>query len=157
MLDELSRTQPRMQLQHPTPEIVEFLNLADYTTQTTTAVSTSLGVLLHAARAAFSLSPLSGAHCWHAAQWIVCPHPRPPGVDEPLFQPYPMGMVFRDYEPFSTYEQTLYFRNNDNVARRIRIERPDSQYFEISAPRPNGKSGTLKNGKVAAGMSTKRY
>ena len=39
MLDELSRTEPRMKLQHPTPEIVEFLNMADYTTQTTTAVS----------------------------------------------------------------------------------------------------------------------
>jgi hypothetical protein len=75
MLDELSRTEPRMKLRHQKPEIVEFLNMADYTTQTTASVS----------------------------------------IDEPLFQPFPMGMVFRDYKPFSTYEQTLYFRNNDNA------------------------------------------
>jgi hypothetical protein len=36
-------------------------------------------------------------------------------INEPLFQPYPRRVVFSDYKPYSVYEQTIYFRNNDSV------------------------------------------
>ncbi len=36
-------------------------------------------------------------------------------VGEPIFQPFPPEVTFHNYEPFQTYEATLYLRNNDNV------------------------------------------
>jgi len=50
-------------------------------------------------------------------------------VDEPLFQPFPMNLSFEEYEPFATVEKLLFMRNNDNVARRIKIIPPDSEFF----------------------------
>ena len=32
-------------------------------------------------------------------------------LEHPLFQPYPAELVFRNFEPFGTYHQRLYFRN----------------------------------------------
>ncbi|KAH8070819.1 hypothetical protein JL721_4732 [Aureococcus anophagefferens] len=52
------------------------------------------------------------------------------GIDTPLFQPYPTEVRFRDYAPFSCIERTLRFRNNDHVARRIKVLQPKSPYFE---------------------------
>jgi hypothetical protein len=73
-------------------------------------------------------------------------------IDEPLFQPYPSMLCFDDYEPFGTYEKTLYMRNNDNVARRVKLLPPDSEYFVVSAPKSAQSSLPLKDAKVAAGM-----
>lgn len=48
-----------------------------------------------------------------AAVWlqVQCAVP----VDEPIFQPFPPEVTFHTYEPFKTYEATIYFRNNDTV------------------------------------------
>ncbi|KAH8054149.1 hypothetical protein JL720_14520 [Aureococcus anophagefferens] len=59
---------------------------------------------------------------------------------------------FRDYAPFSCIERTLRFRNNDHVARRIKVLQPKSPYFEVSGPHARGKDVTLKQSKVATGM-----
>ena len=74
------------------------------------------------------------------------------GIDTPLFQPYPTEVRFRDYAPFSCIERTLRFRNNDHVARRIKVLQPKSPYFEVSGPHARGKDVTLKQSKVATGM-----
>ena len=73
-------------------------------------------------------------------------------MDQPLFQPSPKVIIFDDYAPFTIHEQKLYFRNNDKVARRIKVYQPtDTPFFEVSAPR--GANGDLlKQSKIAAGM-----
>ena len=69
----------------------------------------------------------------------------------PIFQASPTAIVFQDYAPFATHEKRLYFRNNDYVARRIKIIQPDSPFFEVSAAKtPSGDS--LVASKVAAGI-----
>ena len=43
-------------------------------------------------------------------------------LEHPLFQPYPAELVFRNFEPFGTYHQRLYFRNNNSLCQtRSRI------------------------------------
>jgi hydrocephalus-inducing protein len=72
-------------------------------------------------------------------------------IDQPLFQPSPKVVVFEDYAPFTSHEKKLFFRNNDSVARRIKVHPPKTPFFEISAPKtPNGEP--LKQTKIAAGM-----
>jgi len=66
-------------------------------------------------------------------------------VDEPLFQPFPLHLEFREYEEYGLFRQTLYFRNNDSVPRRMRVEKLDSQYFKVT---PNPR----KNDRIAPGM-----
>ena len=56
-------------------------------------------------------------------------------IDVPMFQVAPSVVVFEDYAPFATHEKKIYFRNQDDVARRIKIVKPDSPFFEVSAPR----------------------
>jgi len=73
-------------------------------------------------------------------------------IDEPLFQPYPMQVIFREYEQFGTYKTQLYFRNNDAVARRLKVQPLQCEVFSVTGPRPSKKGQALKNGKVAAGM-----
>ena len=46
-------------------------------------------------------------------------------TDEPLFQPFPVELVFDEYTPCGVHQKTLYFRNNDSVARRIKILPPN--------------------------------
>ena len=36
-------------------------------------------------------------------------------VDQPLFQPFPVVLIFEDYAPFAIHERKLFFRNNDKV------------------------------------------
>ena len=86
------------------PKIIDFLNLEDNTSQTTSSVD----------------------------------------VNRPLFQAYPSVLTFGEYAAFGVYEQTLYFRNNDAVARRIRVLPPDSPYFEVIGPRSPVKMAELK-------------
>ena len=72
-------------------------------------------------------------------------------IDRPLFQPAPKVVIFEDYAPFATHEKKLFFRNNDSVARRIKLVQPESAFFEMSAPRlPSGEP--LRNSAIAAGM-----
>ena len=72
-------------------------------------------------------------------------------IDVPMFQVSPSVVVFEDYAPFAIHEKKIYFRNQDDVARRIKIMKPDSPFFEVSAPRAaNGEQ--LKQSKIAAGM-----
>ena len=94
------------------PQIVEFLDLHNTTTQTTSSVE----------------------------------------LDTPIFQPYPHILKFLQYEPFGVYEQTLFFRNNDSVSRRIRVMPPDSPYFEVIGPRSPGKMRELEHSKIGPGM-----
>ena len=90
--DNLTRPRTR-------PEIVEFLNMCDYTHQVVSKVD----------------------------------------VDEPLFQPFPPKIEYHKYEPFRTYEALLWFRNNDYVPRRIKIEDPKNRHFTVR--RMRGKKG----------------
>ena len=73
-------------------------------------------------------------------------------VDEPLFQPFPAVLEFPKYKPFKPCKVTLYMRNNDRVARRVKVLPPDSQYFSVSGPRSATKGKKLQDGKVASGM-----
>ncbi|KAJ1445550.1 hypothetical protein M885DRAFT_473458 [Pelagophyceae sp. CCMP2097] len=73
------------------------------------------------------------------------------GIDTPLFTPSPDEVHFRDYAPFGCVERTLRFRNNDHVARRIKVLQPKSPYFDVSGPRGRGAE-PLKQSKVAPGM-----
>jgi len=66
-------------------------------------------------------------------------------IDEPLFKPSVSVLHFANYEPFSTVEKTLRFRNSDYVARRIKVNAPKSPYFSISGPKRSAS-------KVATGM-----
>ncbi|CAF0941486.1 unnamed protein product [Adineta steineri] len=57
-------------------------------------------------------------------------------IDEPLFQPYPSDITFQKFEPFNTYEVPLLLRNNDKVARAVKVTQVDTPYFTIVPP-PN--------------------
>lgn len=70
-------------------------------------------------------------------------------VAEPIFQPYPPEITFHGYEPYLTYETTLFLRNNDAVARRVKVVAPDTPYFSVSRIHKNGED---EGSKVAAGM-----
>ncbi len=52
-------------------------------------------------------------------------------VDQPIFQPLPGVVTFESCEPFHTAVRNLSLRNNDAVARRVKIEQPDSPYFSV--------------------------
>jgi hypothetical protein len=106
----LARSHPEIPPQGP--QIVEFLDLQNTTTQTTSSVE----------------------------------------IDKPIFQPYPHILKFPQYEPFGVYEQTLFFRNNDSVSRRIRVLPPDSPYFEVIGPRSPVDLSELQHSKIGPGM-----
>lgn len=73
-------------------------------------------------------------------------------VGRPIFQPYPQMLKFPQYEPFGVYEQTLFFRNNDSVSRRIRVLPPESPYFEVIGPRSPVGLKELEHSKIGPGM-----
>ena len=72
-------------------------------------------------------------------------------IDQPLFRPAPKIVVFEEYAPFAIHEKKLFFRNNDGVARRIKLIQPDTPFFEMSAPRL-GNGEPLQQSKIAAGI-----
>ena len=72
-------------------------------------------------------------------------------IEKPLFQPAPKIVIFEDYAPFATHEKKLFFRNNDSVARRIKLVQPGSAFFEMSAPRL-ASGEPLRSSSIAAGM-----
>ena len=114
-MKELTRPTKNLTAGHrPTPEIIEFLNMCDYTHQVESKVD----------------------------------------VDEPLFQPFPPEVSYHKYDAFKTYEQQLWFRNNDYVPRRIKVEDPRSRHFSVKRVNKKGdvESGDARTGKVAPGM-----
>lgn len=68
-------------------------------------------------------------------------------IEEPLFQPFPSDIVFQNFNPFETYQVPLQLRNNDKVARLVKVTQTDSPYFKIISPHDVGH-------KVAPGMDT---
>ncbi|ETV98760.1 hypothetical protein H310_08827 [Aphanomyces invadans] len=68
-------------------------------------------------------------------------------IDRPLFEPTPGAILFDEYIPFNTHYAKLSLRNNDSVARRIKILPPDSPFFKIKKCTAHDKDG-----KIAAGM-----
>ena len=66
-------------------------------------------------------------------------------IDEPLFQPFPSELHFQRFVPCQSYEIPLSLRNNDKVARAVRVSQVESPYFEIITP-PNASA------KVAPGI-----
>ena len=68
-------------------------------------------------------------------------------VDQALFQPFPSEVTFQQFEPHKTYEFPLQLRNNDRVARVIKVTHQDSPYFSVSCQKSTGS-------KVAPGMET---
>lgn len=71
-------------------------------------------------------------------------------VGEPLFKPTPPLVAFVDFEGLQTYDATLSLRNQDNVARRVKVTPPDSSYFEVLPGR--GRKKSTAGDKVAPGM-----
>eukprot|EP01032_Pedospumella_encystans_P008479 gene8479-10061_t len=72
-------------------------------------------------------------------------------IDQPLFQPSPKIVLFEEYGPFTIVEKKIYFRNKDSVNRRIKIMKPDSPFFEVSAPKSMNGEPLLQT-KIASGM-----
>jgi hypothetical protein len=52
-------------------------------------------------------------------------------VEEPLFQPSPMHILFKSFEPQQVYTAKLCFRNNDYVGRRMKIQEIKSAFFHV--------------------------
>jgi hypothetical protein len=72
-------------------------------------------------------------------------------IDQPLFEPAPRIVLFEEYEAFSVVRKKLYFRNKDSVGRRIKLMKPDTPFFEVSAP-VTLSGEPLKQSKIASGM-----
>lgn len=80
-------------------------------------------------------------------------------VHKPLFEASPGEVWIDEYTPFHALVVKLSFRNCDTVARRMKIEPPQSPFFKIApwVP-PTGSSSktseysTKIDGKIAAGM-----
>jgi len=78
-------------------------------------------------------------------------------VDQPLFSVHPPLVGFVNFEGLQTYETTVTLRNQDNVARRVKVCPPDSPFFELLPARRVAKSGLLaatevSRDKIAPGM-----
>ncbi|KAJ3029566.1 UNVERIFIED_CONTAM: hypothetical protein HDU68_011780 [Siphonaria sp. JEL0065] len=69
-------------------------------------------------------------------------------IDRPLFEPRPAEVILQSYEPFTTYEVVIAFRNNDKFARRIKLEPINHPHFSISGLR----NDSTQSGKIAPGM-----
>lgn len=72
-------------------------------------------------------------------------------INVPLFEANPAVIEFHDYEPFGTVDKVIKFRNNDHVARRIKVLQPASPHFKLIGPHMANK-GPIKQSKVATGM-----
>jgi hydrocephalus-inducing protein len=71
-------------------------------------------------------------------------------IGEPLFKPTPGVIAFVDFEGLQTYDATLSLRNQDNVARRVKVLPPDSSFFEVLPGR--GRKKSASGDRVAPGM-----
>ncbi|CAJ1423658.1 unnamed protein product [Effrenium voratum] len=78
-------------------------------------------------------------------------------VDQPLFSVHPPVVAFVEFEGLQTYETTVTLRNQDTVARRVKVCPPDSPFFELLPGTRVAKGGTIattdvSRDKVAPGM-----
>eukprot|EP00929_Paragymnodinium_shiwhaense_P007666 TRINITY_DN111574_c0_g1_i1.p1 TRINITY_DN111574_c0_g1~~TRINITY_DN111574_c0_g1_i1.p1 ORF type:complete len:5027 (+),score=1455.52 TRINITY_DN111574_c0_g1_i1:94-15081(+) len=78
-------------------------------------------------------------------------------VDQPLFSVYPPMITFSDFEGLQTYEAVVTLRNQDNVARRVKVCPPDTPFFELVAGRKikqaaSSSSTSNAGDKIAPGM-----
>eukprot|EP00930_Biecheleria_cincta_P015308 TRINITY_DN12810_c0_g1_i1.p1 TRINITY_DN12810_c0_g1~~TRINITY_DN12810_c0_g1_i1.p1 ORF type:complete len:5041 (+),score=1000.88 TRINITY_DN12810_c0_g1_i1:126-15248(+) len=82
-------------------------------------------------------------------------------VDQTLFSVFPPVVSFVDFEGLQTYETTITLRNQDSVARRVKVCPPDSPFFEVAplksparlrAQKGGATTGNSSGDKVAPGM-----
>lgn len=71
-------------------------------------------------------------------------------MDEPLFKATPSEIRFANFESLQNLDATLNLRNQDNVARRVKILPPDSTFFKILPGK--GRKPDQTDNKVAPGM-----
>lgn len=69
-------------------------------------------------------------------------------MSEPIFQASPSSVVIREFQPQETVKIEICLRNNDNVARRVKIVAPESPCFVVELTQKKPAS------KVAPGMDT---
>ena len=69
-------------------------------------------------------------------------------IDEPIFQASPSSITIRGFQPLETVQVQIAMRNNDNVARRVKIVEPEGIYFSVELL--SGKPSS----KIAPGMDT---
>ena len=69
-------------------------------------------------------------------------------VGEPIFQASPSSITVRGFQPLETVQVQIALRNNDNVARRVKIVPPEGIYFSVELL--SGKPSS----KIAPGMDT---
>ncbi|CAE7232366.1 HYDIN [Symbiodinium sp. CCMP2456] len=72
-------------------------------------------------------------------------------VEEPLFKATPPEIRFANFESLQNLDATLCLRNQDNVARRVKILQPDSTFFKVLPGKGRKINGDGDN-KVAPGM-----
>lgn len=62
-------------------------------------------------------------------------------MSEPIFQASPSSIVIREFQPQETVQVEISLRNNDNVARRVKIVQPESPCFtvELTQKKPSSK------------------
>uniref|UniRef100_T1FWU7 HYDIN/VesB/CFA65-like Ig-like domain-containing protein n=1 Tax=Helobdella robusta TaxID=6412 RepID=T1FWU7_HELRO len=61
--------------------------------------------------------------------------------NQPLFQPVPSEIIFRNFNPFCDISLPLVLRNDDSVPRCVKVSIQDSPYFQIISPPALGKIG----------------
>lgn len=71
-------------------------------------------------------------------------------MDEPLFKATPSEIRFANFESLQNLDATLNLRNQDNVARRVKILQPDSTFFKVLPGK--GRKPDQTDNKVAPGM-----
>eukprot|EP00920_Eleutheroschizon_duboscqi_P034386 GHVT01082573.1.p1 GENE.GHVT01082573.1~~GHVT01082573.1.p1 ORF type:complete len:219 (-),score=19.49 GHVT01082573.1:220-876(-) len=72
---------------------------------------------------------------------------------KPLFKASTSAIIFKVSSSNNVYQATLRLRNEDRVARTVRIVGPDSDGFSVEINVPNAQSQSGKWRKVAPGMS----
>ncbi|CAK9097734.1 Hydrocephalus-inducing protein (Protein Hy-3) [Durusdinium trenchii] len=77
-------------------------------------------------------------------------------MDEPLFKASPSEIRFANFESLQNLDATLNLRNQDNVARRVKILQPDSTFFKVLPGKGRkadaGDNKALNDNAVAPGM-----
>uniref|UniRef100_A0AAV2KZ11 Uncharacterized protein n=1 Tax=Knipowitschia caucasica TaxID=637954 RepID=A0AAV2KZ11_KNICA len=67
-------------------------------------------------------------------------------MEQNIFQPYPPKLVFQNFTAGETYKLPLQLFNRDNVSKYVKLELPETKYFQVTSP----ENAT---GKVAPGLS----
>ncbi|KNC50959.1 hydrocephalus inducing isoform b [Thecamonas trahens ATCC 50062] len=76
-------------------------------------------------------------------------------IDTPLFSPLPGSIIFQQYTPLVPVEGRLRLRNNDRVARKVKVLNSDVPFFKVEGDPATSVAGThsvQSKGKVAPGM-----